>query len=160
MRGFRIAAMLALSLTYPSPARAQRGHALEAGLLTEFEEATFLLGYRLTNANLGRVGLDFSVSTLPQAWSEAFIGLLHLDLTTPIAVGPRAWLLPRAGVSGIVAAGAEIGGAAPGFNIGIGLVGRLGERTGVRLDVTHMRLIGDDETAGITGLTFGFQWFK
>ena len=160
MRGFGIAAMMALSLTYQNPARAQTAHSLEMGFLTfGFEEATFLLGYRVTATKPGGVGVDFSVATLPQAWSETVITLLDLDMTSSIAIGSQSWLLPRGGLTAALAWGG-FAGAAPGFNVGLGLLGRIGEHTGARLDVTYMRFIGDDETVGITALTFGFAWIQ
>ncbi len=160
MRGWRIAALVALSLSSQTPAQAQRGHSIQAGVITEFEDATMLLGYRWTGARQGRVGLDFSINTLPQAFSEAFVGLLDFDLTAPIGIGSRSWLLPRAGLTVLVAAG-EIAGAAPGLNLGLGWLGRTGERTGIRLDATYTRfLTDDDDEAGFTALTLGFVWLK
>jgi hypothetical protein len=168
MRGSTVAALLALSLTLQTDAQAQarRARSVELGLLTQFEEseATLLVGYRTSSLKKG-VGFDFSIGTLPEGFFESlFIALAHFDLTVPVAVGTRSWLLPRAGVSAIVAAGELIFdepgfGAAPGFNIGVGLLGRMGERNGLRLDLTHMLLIGDDDV-GVTAVTIGYAWVK
>lgn len=162
MRGSTVAALLALSLTLPTEAQAQRAQSVEMGFLSLDEDALFLLGYRVMHAPRG-VGVDFSIATWPEGLTEGFLFLFpHLDLTAPIAVGSRAWLLPRAGLSAIIGAGEGGGGGIAGYNVGIGLMGRISERHGLRLDVTHMRLIGDevDEGIGITALTIGFAWIK
>ena len=169
MRGSTVAALLALSLTLQTDAQAQarRARSVELGLLTQFEEsdATMLVGYRTSSLKKG-MGFDFSIGTLPEGWFESlFVALVHFDLTVPVVVGTRSWLLPRAGISGLVVAADEIifdepgFGAAPGFNLGIGLLGRMGERNGLRLDVTHMLLVGDDDV-GVTALTIGYAWIK
>lgn len=168
MRGSRVAALLALSLTLQTeaPAQARRARSVEIGFLTQFEEsdATVLIGYRTSSIKKG-LGFDFSIGTLPEGFAESFfVALAHFDLTAPISVGTRSWLLPRAGISGIVAGGEffegeTAAGAAPGFNLGIGLLGRTGERNGLRLDVTHMLMFGDEDV-GVTALTLGYAWIR
>ena len=158
-----VAALVALFLTLPTEARAQRSQSVEMGIITVFEdEALFLLGYRVTYAPRG-AGVDFSIATWPEGIVNGGLLLLpHLDLTAPIAVGSRAWLLPRAGLSAIIAVGGDGGGGIAGYNIGIGLMGRISERHGLRFDVTYMRPVGDDavEDVGLTTLSIGFAWIK
>lgn len=159
-RGSRVAALIALSLPVPTEAPAQRAESLEAGLLTSFEDAAFVMGYRATSVKQGRAGVDFTVATAPQAYADGFVNLfMHVDLTGSISVGSRSWLLPRAGLSVLAVAG-EDNGAAPGFNVGIGLLGRSSERHGLRFDVTHMRLIGEDGGIGVTTFAVGYAWIK
>jgi hypothetical protein len=160
MRGIRIAALLALSLTSLSSANAQRATSLEGGFLTAFEDAVFLVGFRTTAVSRG-VGVDFSLGTLPQGIAEGLWLLLpNVDVTSAVPIGSSAWLLPRAGVSALLGFGGGGGGAIPGVNVGIGLLGRMGERSGARLDVTYVRFLSDGESAGFTALTFGYAWMK
>ena len=164
MRGAGVAALVALSFAMPTEAPAQRAQSFEMGFLTLFEEdVLFLVGYRVTYAPRG-AGVDFSIATWPEGFFDVGLLLLpHLDITAPIAVGSRAWLLPRAGLSAIIGVGGDGGGAIAGYNLGIGLMGRINDRHGLRFDVTHMRLIeqiGEDEAVGLTTFTVGFAWIK
>lgn len=160
MRGLIIAATLALSFTCFDTARAQSAFAIEGGFISAFEDAAFLFGVRLTQVKPGAIGVDFALATLPQAIAEGvFILLPNLDLTTPVPVGPRAWLEPRIGVSALVGAG-EAAGAVPGFNVGIGLLGRMGEKVGARLDVSYQRYLSGGESLGFTAVTFGVAWLQ
>ena len=160
MRGLVLAATLALSLT-SSRVHAQKAVSIEAGFITAFEDAVFLVGVRTTAAKAGAAGIDFSLSTLPQAAAEGFFLLMpNLDITMSAPVGPNAWVLPRIGVSALVGIGEGGGGGLFGLNGGIGLLGRLSERTGVRLDLTYMRYFGDGDSLGLTALTFGLAWMR
>jgi len=160
MRSVLTAASLALSLASPISARAQSALAIEAGFLTAFEESVFQVGIRSTSVKTGGVGVDFALATLPQAIGAGVFFLMpNLDLTTAVPVGPRAWLMPRFGVSALVGAGEEAG-AVPGFNLGIGLIGRMGERMGARMDVTYQRYVGGGSSVGFTALTFGVAWMQ
>ena len=162
MRDFRVGALVALSLTSLSSADAQRATSLEGGFITAFEDAAFLIGLRITAVKPGSLaGVDFSVSTFPDAIADGFWILMpNLDIAAPVAIGSSAWLLPRVGVSALVGFGGGSGGAAAGGNVGIGLLGRTGERSGVRLDVTHTRYLSGGESVGFTALTFGYAWMK
>ena len=160
MRGLVLAATVALSLT-SSRLQAQKSFSLEAGYLAAFEDAAFLVGFRATGAKAGAAGVDFSISTLPQGFPEGFLVLLpHLDITTAAAVGPNAWLLPRFGASALIGVGDGGGGGVFGLNGGIGLLGRLSEKAGIRLDLTYMRYFGDGDSIGLTALTFGYAWMR
>lgn len=165
MKGAWVAALGALSLMVLTELPAQRAQSVEMGYLTIDEDALFLVGYRVMFAPKG-AGVDFSIATWPEGIPEGGLLLFpHLDVTAPIAVGSRAWLLPRAGLSAIIGASVGSGGgggALAGYNVGIGLMGRMSERHGLRFDVTHMRLIGDDadEGIGLTTFSIGFAWIK
>lgn len=164
MKGAWLAALVALSSTVPTKAPAQRAQSVEMGFLTAFEEdVLFLIGYRVTYAPRG-AGVDFSIAIWPEGLFDVGLLLLpHLDLTAPVAIGSRSWLLPRVGLSGIIGASSEGGGGLFGLNVGIGLMGRLNERHGLRLDVTHMRLfeqLGEADAVGLTTFSVGFAWIK
>jgi hypothetical protein len=160
MRGLVLAATVALSLT-SSRLQAQKSMSVEAGYLTAFEDAAFLVGFRATGAKAGAPGVDFSIFTLPQGFTESVLVLMpNLDITTAAAVGPNAWLLPRFGVSALLGVGEAGGGGVFGLNGGIGLLGRLSEKAGIRLDVTYVRYFGDGESLGLTALTFGYAWMR
>lgn len=160
MRGFVLAATLALSLT-SLPAHAQHAFSIEGGFLTAFEDAVYLVGIRSTAAKPGAAGVDFSLATLPQGFgSGLFLILPHLDITTAASVGPRAWLLPRIGASALIGVGQGGGGGVFGLNAGIGLLGRLSESNGARFDLTHVRYFGDGGSVGFTSFTVGFAWMR
>lgn len=161
MRSVLTAASLALSLASPISARAQSALSIEVGFLTAFEEAVFQVGIRSTSVKAGGVGVDFALATFPEAVIEGVFFLMpNLDLTTAVPVGPRAWLMPRFGVSALVGAGEGGAGAVAGFNLGIGLIGRMGEKMGARMDVTYQRYLGGGSSVGFTALTFGVAWMQ
>ena len=160
MRGLVLAATLALSLT-SSRLHAQNAVSIEAGFLTAFEDAAFLVGVRTTAAKAGSAGVDFSLSTLPEVVAAGvFFIMPNLDLTMAAPVGPSAWLLPRFGASALIGVGEGGGGGVFGLNGGIGLLGRISERTGIRLDLTYVRYFGDGESVGFTALTFGLAFMR
>lgn len=159
MRGLVLAATVALSLT-SSRVQAQKSISLEAGFLTAFDDAAFLVGFRASGAKAGAAGVDFSISTLPQLFTDGLFLMPNLDLATAAPVGPNAWLMPRFGASALIGIGEGGGDGVFGLNGGIGLLGRLSEKTGIRLDVTYMRYFGDGESLGLTALTFGFAWMR
>lgn len=160
MRALVLAAPLALSLV-ALPAQAQRAFSLEGGFITAFEDAAYIVGVRATAAKPGSAGVDFSVSTLPQGIVEGvFILLPNLDVTFAGSVGPRAWLMPRFGASALVGVGEGGGGGVFGLNAGIGLLGKLSEKTGARADVTYTRYFGDGDSVGFTAFTVGFAWMR
>lgn len=160
MRGVLVAASLALFASSPTSATTQSALAVEVGFLTAFEDAVFQFGIRSTALKPGGVGVDFSLATLPEAIAEGvFFVMPNLDLAWAMPVGSRSWIMPRFGVSALVGAG-EGAGAIPGFNFGIGLLGRMGEKMGARMDVTHQRYLSEGESVGFTALTFGIAWMQ
>lgn len=160
MRSIVTAATLVLCLASPNAVRAQSAISAEVGFITAFEEAVFQVGVRWTTVKQGGVGVDFALGTLPEGIAAGvFVVLPNLDMTAAVPVGPRAWLLPRIGVSALVGTGEDLG-ALPGFNLGVGLLGRIGEKMGARMDVTHQRYLSGGESLGLTTLTFGIAWMQ
>lgn len=154
-----------LGLCLAPPAAAQSARSLEGGLLTAFEnEAIFQFGFRITAARVGVPGLDFSIATFPEALVSGFILLTpDLSITYPVPVGERVWLTPRVGFSAFVGFGLDDGGGAgglPGYHAGIGVLGQTNEKTGLRLDLTHRRLLdGGNQSESMLVVSFGFAWF-
>ena len=147
-----------------SPARGQVALSAEAGFVAGFDYGSYLVGLRATGGWHGVVGTDFSLATLPQAVAVDQVLLLqNLDMALALPVGSRAWVVPRFGVSVVLdLASLDVAPeGAMGLNGGIGLLGRLSERTGLRLDLIRVHYLGGyltDPRAGYTAVTVGLAW--
>jgi len=118
------------------------------------------VGFRVASITPLVPGVDFSIATMPVALTLGLAVLSSdLDVTYPIPLGTGAILTPRVGGSALVAGllGPQEGGfgGAVGYNMGVGLVGRTGPTTAVRLDFTHRRFSGD---FAVSSATIGFVW--
>ena len=92
-------------------------------------------------------GIDFA---LPFALEPALITMPDLDLALPIPFAPGARVIPRAGVSALLVYGGGIGGYAPGWNAGAGLVLNARGPVVLRVDYTvHAYANSDGELDGV-----------
>ena len=146
------------------PAAAQLAKSVDVGLpfgpSGETGAAAFQLGFRVASLKPQAPGVDFAIATLPVAWAYGIaVVSSDLDLTYPVPLGGGVTLAPRAGASVLVAAlfapNEEGGaGAMPGYNVGLGLVGRTGPTSAIRADFTRRSFDG----VAVSSVTIGFAW--
>jgi hypothetical protein len=153
--------LLFLAVLLTTPLAAQSSRALEAGLLTAFEDEVLVqVGFRLTSATPRVPGVDFSVATFPEGLASGFFLFTpDLSLAFALPIDRRAWVLPRVGFSMLIAFGEGDQEWFPGYHVGVGVLGATGDRTGMRLDLTHRRWVLDGDDASMLVVSFGFAWF-
>lgn len=97
------------------------------------ESGSNQFGIRISRLDTGGPSADIALAGI---LAPAIIVLPDLDLAWPIALGPDARLVPRAGVSAIAFAGYDFGGFVPGGNVGLGLVIAPRAPVSLRMDYT------------------------
>jgi len=103
------------------------------------------------------LGIDVSVDIYPgYLLLGALVGVADFSLAGNLRLGSVAGLELRAGPSVLGFVSPGDGGAAAGFNAGVGLVFTIDSRTSVRADYTYRRLTIGDEVYRIPSLTAGF----
>jgi len=140
--------------------RAQSGVALEAGVASAGGGSDLQTGIRGDVVKSRGVGVEFSISTFPQALiAGVFLGIADLGPVGAIPLAAEsAWLMPHAGVTAIIGvAGSEAGGAV-GYDLGVGVLARPRGGAGVRFDLTYRGFSRDGETLGMTTLSVGFAF--
>lgn len=147
---------LFVSLVIALPASAQGAAvSLQAGVAPFEGEHELEIGARFSPH--GSLGVDVSVDLYPgYLLLGALVGVADFSLAGNLPLGSVAGLELRAGPSvlGFVAPGAAE--AAPGYNVGVGLVFTIDARTSVRADYTYRRLTIGDEAYHVPSLTAGF----
>jgi len=114
------------------------------GIGSDYERALFTLGVGVTRLVPNRPGLDFAVGTMPRVIAEGLFPIgLRIGPSIPVALGPDAFLIPSAGLSGIVAAGSAGATGVGGVYGGLATVVARG-RVGLRAGVTWHRPIDGD----------------
>jgi hypothetical protein len=104
------------------------------------------------------LGVDVSVDLYPRYLVVgALVGVADLSLSANVPLGSVVRLELRAGPSVLGFVSPGDGGAASGYNTGVGLVFTIDSRTNVRADYTYRRLTIGDEVYRIPSLTAGFQ---
>lgn len=138
---------------------AQSGFTVEGGVVLAAGASDLQAGIRTDAVKSRGVGVEFSISTLPKALSEGvFIGISDLGPVGAIPIGGSAWLMPHAGLSGLVGvAGSEAGGAL-GFDVGLGVLSKPVAGAGVRFDLTHREFFKNGMSLGLTTLSVGFAF--
>jgi hypothetical protein len=126
--------------TVGSTRAAPRALAIEGGrLLVEGEVLASHLAVRVSRLS-PRGSLEFAAATFPEAFDDGVvIAIMDFDLSSAFAVGNGVWLAPRLGVSRLLAAGQYGSDATGGYNVGGGLIVRVGPGTGLRADYTFRR---------------------
>ncbi|PYO36518.1 MAG: hypothetical protein DMD37_00365 [Gemmatimonadetes bacterium] len=149
----------ALAIAGVSGLRAQSGVAIEAGVASAGGGSDLQLGIRADGVKSRGVGVEFSISTFPKALGEGvFLGISDLGPVGAIPLGEAAWLMPHAGVSGLVGVASMYAGGAVGFDVGLGVLVKPGDGTGVRFDFTYRRFTMDGASLGLTTVSVGFAF--
>jgi hypothetical protein len=149
----------ALAIAGGSGLLAQGGFTIEAGVISSAGASDLQAGIRTDAVKSRGVGVEFSISTLPKALSEGvFVGISDLGPVGAIPVGGSAWLMPHAGLSGLVGVAGSDAGGALGFDVGLGVLAKPGAGAGVRLDLTHREFYKDGMSLGLTTLSVGFAF--
>ena len=165
----RVTPILAVTLLLAAgavvPARSQVATSIEAGMLVAASEydvfSTPQLGFRIATVKPRSVGVDFSLATLPVGIRQGLIvAMPDLDLGFAIPAGDRTAIVPRIGASAIVGFSSEGGGAAAGYNVGIGLITQVSQKTAIRIDYTYRRLLGGEGGLPLSSLSLGVAWTR
>jgi hypothetical protein len=158
MRPILSTVLAGVLLASTRPASAQTAFSLEFGALSAYEDATVQVGFRLTPARAGKTGIDVAFATFPDALAEGTLfGLLDVDVAHGVSVEEKVLVLPRFGASVIGGIGDSGGGAAVGFNIGVGVLALTSPRLGVRLDYTYRRFPWD---VAFSSVSLGIAWVR
>lgn len=108
----------------------------------EVEDFSLVAGtFHVSSLKPNHLTPEFAVAIFPQAFASMAL-ITNLDvggaLNLPL---PRATLLLRAGLSGLLIWGAGGGGALPGVHYGASLLIRIGEKDGIRFDAIARRAV-------------------
>jgi hypothetical protein len=102
----------------------------------------------------GQIGFDYSIGSMPSLLAEGVLVLgVRAGVALPLALSPRALLLPSTGVSAIGGASGGGGGALAGLNAGISGVAFGASGTGMRAGITWHRF--QDSRAAVWLVEFG-----
>ena len=126
------------------------------GVRSETDPNLMTIGMQFTGLRPGRVSGDFAVGTLPRVVLEGF-GVLGMrgGLALPLRMSGDSFLIPSAGVSGIIAVGQGEGGGSVGANFGISALLRTRSGTGIRAGITLHRFPDSDEFVWLAELGIG-----
>lgn len=153
-------AVVATLLVTAGGAAGQRMSSIEVGVVAPGHGSLLQVGYRFSSADRNALGIDVSVATLPEALVDR-IALIGADLDAAFLLSPTSGLglIARAGPSMIAGVGAGGGAAVFGYNLGAGVLVRVWERGGLRVDYTYRRFSSDGERLSLPSLTMGLAWF-
>jgi hypothetical protein len=139
---------------FPADARLT-GISVGAGLDRFMYEGTTATAftYRRSELRPGRLGPELSVSLFPQALiARALLFAPDLGAAYNLSI-PGSTLLIKAGASALVGLNTDIV-FVPGAHLGAGVVLRIDERTGIRIDATRHYYFDTGETEAIWSLGF------
>jgi hypothetical protein len=133
------------------------GPAVGAGVDRFIYEGTGITAvtFRFSGLRSRAMGSEIGVSLFPDALAA---GALYLapDLGAAFNLsGSDFTVLAKGGISALAALGGGFG-FVPGYHLGGGLIVRLGERSGIRLDVVRHFYLIDNENEGIWSVGLGF----
>ncbi|HKV70918.1 MAG TPA: hypothetical protein VJN62_06685 [Gemmatimonadales bacterium] len=149
---------LGLFLCGAATGAAAQGVAVEGGVGLAGGASAFQIGIRATSAKPRGVGVDFALATYPDAISNGALALLSdLALEYRAPLGDAATASIRAGGSALLASGGGLTASAGGVNAGAGVLLRLGENTGFRIDYTWRTFFASGGSASLSSLTFGIH---
>ncbi|HEV8454003.1 MAG TPA: VTT domain-containing protein [Gemmatimonadales bacterium] len=113
------------------------------------------LSFRLSDLRPGRLGPELSVSAFPRALAARVL-LFAPDFGAAYNLSfPYATLLIKAGGSALTGLATDVV-FVPGAHLGAGLVVRIDDRTGIRIDAARHFYMSSGETEGIWSIGFGF----
>lgn len=155
------ALLVALATAIPANAAAQTAFSIDFGAITAYDDAAIQIGFRATPSVANKTGADILLATFPDALIHGFmLFLLDVDATYGAPLGEQVTLFPRFGGTLLAGGGNGGGGGAYGYNLGVGVLGRVSTTMGVRIDYTHHRLVGGSGsgTLPFSSITFGIVW--
>jgi hypothetical protein len=126
--------------------------AFELGQVIAFEDAEMQVGIRISPPKSGVGGVDAAFATFPAAIADGrVVVMFDVDATFgwPLG-GDDVGVFPRGGISALAG-----GGAAVGYNAGIGILARVSPGFGLRLDYTHRRFLTGADTLPFSSVTAG-----
>lgn len=155
--------LVVAALTVPVRAPAQTAYSIDFGALMAFDDAAIQIGFRATPSVANKAGADILLATFPDALAHGFmLFLLDVDATYGAPLGEQVTLFPRFGGTILAGGGNGGSGGAYGYNLGVGVLGRVSPTLGVRIDYTHHRLVGSSGggsgTLPFSSITFGIVW--
>ena len=138
---------------------AAQGTAVEGGVSLVGGASAFQIGIRGTTAKPGGLGVDFAIATYPDVLANgAFAALSDLALEYRAPLGDAATASIRAGGSALLASADGLTASAGGLNAGGGVIIRLGQKAGLRMDYTYRLFFTGGQTASLSSLTFGIHF--
>lgn len=152
-----VSALITLVLLASSrPTLAQTAYSVELGAVTAFDDAAVQIGARVAPGRGAMSGADVALATFPDALAQGlFLGMLDVDFAYGASVaGEKVLLFPRLGASAIFVVEGG-GGAAAGYNLGVGVLFVTSPGLGVRLDYTYRRFAG---YLAFSSVSVGMAW--
>ena len=115
------------------------------------------IGLRIVSMTPNQPGVDFELA----AWLVPGAVLTpDFDLAFPIALGPEVRIVPRAGLSGLLAGGGSLLYLAAGMNAGVGFIANPKGPVSFRVDYTARRFmaeeLSDDGLMHVLSVGFAF----
>ena len=130
-----------------------RGVSLDRFIYEGTGETAF--SFRLSDLRPGRLGNELSVSVFPRALAaQALIFAPDFGAAYNVSI-PHATLLIKAGGSVLTGFAADVV-FVPGAHVGAGLVVRIDDRTGIRIDAARHFYMNTGETEAIWSIGVGF----
>jgi hypothetical protein len=138
-----------------SPSRGQHAKGVTLDRFIYEGSGITAVSFRLSTLRQGAMGPELGVSLFPDALRARAL-LLASDFGPAYNIPlPYTLLQVKAGASAITGLGGGIL-FVPGFHVGGGLIVRIDDRTGVRIDAIRHYYLVDTETEPIWSIGFGF----
>jgi hypothetical protein len=130
-----------------------RGVSLDRFIYDGDGETAF--SFRLSDLRPGRLGPELSVSAFPRALAaRALVFAPDFGAAYNVSI-PHATLLIKAGASALTGLATDVV-FVPGAHVGAGLVVRIDDRTGIRIDAARHFYRNTGETEAIWSIGLGF----
>ena len=149
-----------LAAQEPSGSRLEgisRGVSMDRFIYEGTGETAF--SFRLSDLRPGRLGNELSVSVFPQLIAaQALVFAPDFGAAYNVSI-PHATLLIKAGGSAFTGLAADVV-FIPGAHVGAGLVVRIDDRTGIRMDAARHFYMTSGETEAIWSIGVGFAGLR
>jgi hypothetical protein len=149
-----------LAAQEPSSSRLEgisKGASLDRFIYEGTGETAF--SFRLSGLRPGRLGPELSVSFFPKALiARALLFAPDFGAAYNLSI-PGVTLLIKAGGSALTGVATDVV-FVPGAHVGAGIVVRIDERTGIRIDAARHYYIGTGEIEAIWSIGFGLTAFR